>query len=56
MQKTETTAITERPWSALGGHGLKLTKQAIDKALVNPYYCGILVSFFIKWRDNRNYT
>ena len=26
----------------LNVHGLKLTKQAISKALVNPFYCGIL--------------
>ncbi len=26
----------------LDAHGLKLTKQAISKALVNPFYCGIL--------------
>ena len=26
----------------LHAHGLKLTKQAIGKALVNPFYCGLL--------------
>ncbi|OMP75433.1 recombinase family protein [[Flexibacter] sp. ATCC 35208] len=32
----------------LKSHGLKLTKQAISKALINPFYCGILSHSFLK--------
>jgi site-specific DNA recombinase len=34
--------------SRLKSHGLKLTKQAISKALINPFYCGILSHSFLK--------